>query len=134
MSCKSAIYTAMTAPTAVAVGGTIPLGTVIRRFGCNCQLSGNGITVDGPGYYEVNASVTLLATAAGDVTVTMYKDGVPVPGATATETLSAIGNSANLNIASMVRLQCCDSASTLTFVLTGTANTVSNVGLVVKKV
>ena len=34
MSCKSAINTALTTPTTVLAGGTIPLGAIIRRFGC----------------------------------------------------------------------------------------------------
>ena len=46
MSCKSAIYTADPSSAVLtlstAAGTAIPLGTTIRRFGCNAVLSGNG--------------------------------------------------------------------------------------------
>lgn len=143
MSCKSAIYTANTSPatitlTAAQPSATLPLGTVIRRFGCNAQLSGNGILLDGSGYYDVDASVTLTPVAAGDYTVTLYRDGVAVPGAA--QTVTAVAAAAvNFNIPALVRLQCCDSSATLTLVLTTAAAlpaevTVNNVGVVVKKI
>ena len=143
MSCKSAIYTANTSPstitlTAAQPSATLPLGTVIRRFGCNAQLSGNGILLDGSGYYDVDASVTITPVAAGDYTVSLYRDGVAVPGAT--QTVTAVAAAAvNFNIPALVRLQCCDSSATLTLVLTTTATlpaevTVNNVGVVVEKI
>ena len=85
MSCKSALYAAMQTPTAVAVGGVIPLGGLIRRYGCDIALNGNAVNLAGTGYYDVDASITATLTAAGAVTATLYKDGVAVPGATATE-------------------------------------------------
>ena len=91
MSCKSALYTAMQTPTAVAVGGVIPLGGLIRRYGCDIALNGNAVNLSGVGYYDVDASITATLTAAGAVTATLYKDGVAVPGATATETGAASG-------------------------------------------
>lgn len=143
MSCKSAIYTANTSPATITLttaqpSATLPLGTVIRRFGCNVQLSGNGILLDGSGYYDVDASVTLTPVAAGDYTVALYRDGVAVPGAT--QTVTAVAAAAvNFNIPALVRLQCCDSSATLTLVLTTTATlpaevTVNNVGVVVEKI
>ena len=89
MSCKSALYAAMQTPTAVAVGGVIPLGGLIRRYGCDIALNGNAINLAGTGYYDVDASITATLTAAGAVTATLYKDGVAVPGASATETGAA---------------------------------------------
>lgn len=132
MSCKSAIYTANTGAAAVAVGGVVPLGTVNRRFGCNLNLSGNGITAMGTGYYDVTASFTLTAAAAGNVTVTMFRDGVAVPGATATATATAAGV-VDVAFPALVRLQYCNSSTTLTFVLTGVASTLNNAAVVVKK-
>ena len=133
MSCKSAIYTANSSNTAVAVGGVIPLGTVNRRFGCNANLSGNGIVLTGTGYYEVDSSFTATANAAGNVTITMLRDGVAVPGATAIATATAAGT-VNLTLPSVIRLQCCNSSSTLTFVLSGTAVTLNNAAVIVKKI
>ena len=58
MSCKSALYAAMQTPTAVAVGGVIPLGGLIRRYGCDIALNGNAVNLAGTGYYDVDASIT----------------------------------------------------------------------------
>ena len=134
MSCKSLIYTAMQTPVSVAVNGTIPLGTIIRRYGCNCDLNGNGIAVNGQGYYDVNVSVTAALTAAGTASVTLLKDGVAVPGATASATASAAGASVTLAFPTTVRLGCCSVGSVLTLVLTGAAATVSNAAVRVEKI
>lgn len=95
MSCKSAIYTADPSSTVLtlstAAGTAIPLGMTVRRFGCNAVLSGNGILLKGQGYFDVDASVTFTPTAAGTYTVTLFKDGVAVPGATQTITVAAAG-------------------------------------------
>lgn len=143
MSCKSAIYTASTSPTTITMttaqpSATLPLGTIIRHFGCNVQLSGNGILLDGQGYYDVDASATVTPVTAGDYTLTLYRDGVAVPGATQTITAAAAA-AISFNIPALVRLQCCGSSATLTLALTTTAAlpaevTVNNVGVVVEKI
>ena len=132
---KSAIYTANTSIQNVAVNGIISPGTIIRRFGPNINLSGNGIQLCGSGYYDIDTSFTIAPTAEGEVTVTAYLDGVAIPGATATETAAAAGDFVNLSISSLVRLgcSCCDGLSTLTFVLTETAANVTNSAIVVEK-
>lgn len=131
MSCKSAISTA-NSNINVPVNGIVPLGSVVRRFGQNVRLEGNGIELCGQGYYEFDATVTLTPPAAGIVTVTALVDGVPLDGATASETVAA-GATANLSFAALVRNKCCDSSSTLTLQLTGVAALVNNVGVVAEK-
>lgn len=143
MSCKSAIYTANTSATPITLtsaqpAASLPLGTVIRRFGQNIQLSGTGILLDGVGYYDVDASVVLIPAAAGNYTVTLFRDGVAVPGASQTITAAALSAIA-FNIPALVRLQCCDSSASLSLVLTTSATlpatvTVNNVGVVVEKI
>lgn len=133
MSCKSALYAAMQTPTAVAVDGVIPLGSLIRRYGCDVALNGNAVNITGAGYYDVDASVTVTPAAAGTVTITLYKDGVAVPGATASETAAANGT-VNLCIPPLVRQACCAAGSALTLVLTGAAATVNNVALRVQRI
>ena len=137
MSCKSALYTAMQTPTAVAVGGVIPLGGLIRRYGCDIALNGNAVNLLGgaqrAGYYDVDASITATLTAAGAVTATLYKDGVAVPGATATATGAASGT-VNLDLTALVRQPCCASGAALTLVLTGVEATVDNVALRVQRI
>ena len=131
MSCKSALYAAMQTPTAVAVGGVIPLGGLIRRYGCDIALNGNAVNLSGVGYYDVDASIT--ATLTGAVTATLYKDGVAVPGATATETGAADGT-VNLDLTALVRQPCCAAGAALTLVLTGVEATVDNVALRVQRI
>lgn len=133
MSCKSALYAAMQTPTAVAVDGVIPLGSLIRRYGCDVALNGNAVNITGAGYYDVDASVTVSPAAAGTVTITLYKDGVAVPGATASETAAANGT-VDLSIPALVRQVCCAAGSALTLVLTGVAATVDNVALRVQRI
>ena len=133
MSCKSALYAAMQTPTAVAVDGVIPLGSLIRRYGCDVALNGNAVNITGAGYYDVDASVTVSPAAAGTVTITLYKDGVAVPGATASETAAANGT-VDLSIPALVRQVCCAEGSALTLVLAGAAATVNNVALRVQRV
>ena len=59
MSCKSALYTAMQTPTEVPVDGMLPLGSIIRRYGCDANLNGNAVNITNAGYYDVDASVTV---------------------------------------------------------------------------
>ena len=133
MSCKSALYAAMQTPSAVAVGGVIPLGSLIRRYGCDVALNGNAVNITGAGYYDADASVTVTPAAAGTVTVTLYKDGVAVPGATASATAAANGT-VDLSIPALVRQVCCAEGSALTLVLAGAAATVNNVALRVQRI
>lgn len=132
---KSAIYTANTTAQNVAVNGLINPGTVIRRFGCNTHMSGSAINITGTGYYDIDANITLAPTAIGNVTVTMFKDGVAVPGATSTASVATANDPTNLSISCLVRefCPCADDSSNLTFVLTGTAASVTNVSIVVEK-
>ena len=132
---KSALYVVNTSNQEVAVDGIITPGTIVRRFGPNLGLAGNAIQVAGAGYYEFNASITAAATAAGEVTVTMYKDGVPLQGATASETAAAGGDYVNISLSAIVReyCSCCDGLSNFTFVLTGIESTITNVAITVEK-
>jgi len=132
---KSAIYTANSATQVVAVDGIVSPGTIIRRFGPNLNLSGNGIQICGSGYYDIEASFTVAPTAAGEVTITAYLDNVPLPGATATSTVAAGGDYTNLSITSLVRegCGCCTGMKTLTFELTGTESNVTNTAIVISK-
>lgn len=130
---KSAIYTANTIASAVAVDGLVPIGTTNRRFGCNVMQDGNTITINGRGYFAVTASVTVEPTAAGAVGVALNKDGVAVSGAAASATVAAAGDTVTLPVTAIVRnVGDCDS-SILSLVLNGTASNVTNVAVVVEK-
>lgn len=132
---KSLIQTANQSTQTVAVGGSVSLGTVIRRFGCNCRLNGNAIEVDGPGYYTISGTVTLQPTAVGSTSVSVYVDGVPVVGSTVTGSVSAVGDSVTLPVSTTIRQGCnCDGASQVSLVLTEGASTVVGASLRVEKV
>lgn len=132
--CKSAIYVVNTAAQSVAVGGTIALGSAIRRFGCAVNLNGNSVLLDEAGYYTVDVSIVAAPTTAGTVTATLFNNGVAVPGATASAAVSTAGNPVNLSFESMVRVGCNGNTGVLNVVLTGTASTVTNIAEVVTKI
>lgn len=133
MSCKSAIYTVNNGLPTVAGGAVIPVGTVIRRFGCNIQQAGSGITVAGGGYYDVDVSVTASPSATGTVTVSLLQDGAVVPGASGAATVATADDTVNISFPALIRLQCCDSTSTLTLVLSGGAAVINNAAVTVTK-
>jgi hypothetical protein len=134
MSCKSAIYTVNNTVSAVAINGIIPIGTTIRRFGKNIEQSGNGVLLCGEGYYKCSASITLLPSTVGTVTVSLLADGVAIAGGTASSNVATANTAINLNLESLVRLRCCDDTSTLTLVLTGVNAGITNVAFVVEKI
>ena len=133
---KSAIYTVNNSAQNIAINGIINLGTINRRFGPCLDLAGSAIQLNGPGYYDIDASITLAPTAAGTVTVTIFTDGLAIPGATATGSTSVANNPINLSISTLVRkfCPCADGIENLTFVLTGTAASVTNIAVVVEKI
>ena len=133
---KSAIYTVNNTPQSVADGGTINLGTVIRKFGQCLNLAGTGVQLLGPGYYSINASVTVEPTTAAEVTLTAYKDGVIIPGATATDVSADANDPVNLSITSLVRkfCPCADGIESISFQLAGAAASVTNIAVVIEKI
>lgn len=132
---RSIIQTVNQSLQAVTAGSTIALGSVLRRFGCNCRLNGNSvIELSGQGYYEVTAIVTLAPTASGNVSISLYQDGTPISGAVATGSVTTAGNSITLPLVTTVRNTCCcDSISAITCVLTSGTSTVSNISMRVEK-
>lgn len=130
---KSAIYTVNTAATTLAIGDIIPLGNTVRRFGQCIRQDGNAISVCGKGYYLVTASITATPTAAGTITVNAQKDGVAIPGATASETVAAANTSVNLSIVAITRNMCDCGGSMLSFVLADAAGVINNIAVTVEK-
>ena len=115
---KSAIYTVNSTETIVAPGSIIPLGSTIRRFGCNIAQDGNTITLSGGGYYHITATATVSPTAAGDVEVSLVKDGVPI--ATASATVAAADDLVTMPINVIVRNTCDCGNSIISFNLNTT--------------
>ena len=124
------IYTVNNAGAAVPIGNTVPVGSIIRRYGKCLDANGSAINLNDPGYYLVNLSATFTAAAAGNVTLTLQQDGVPVAGATSTETIvTATTEVANIAMTAIVRVMCCGN-SRLSVVVGGTtAPTISNLAI-----
>ena len=129
---KSAMYAANTSGQSVAAGGNISFGNIIRRFGCNVNLSGSDVTLRGAGYYDIDAEFVVTASAAGTAAITLYKDGTAIPGAVASFT-AATDSVYCISIPALVRTFCC-TQSTITAVLTGVAGTISNAAIRVSKI
>ena len=79
----------------VAVGGAIDLGAVYRKFVTRCpkglltfETNGENLTLQHSGFYKITAVVTFTAPTAGDVTLQFAENGIPILGATATETIT----------------------------------------------
>lgn len=132
MSCNSILFTAMTSTATVAAGGDIPLGNVVRRYGCGATLSGNAISLNGEGYYDADVSVTVIPAAAGTITATLLQDGVAIPGATASATVAATDTSVTLSFPAAVRLLRYSPRATLRLTLSA-AGSVTNAAVTVRK-
>lgn len=130
MSCPSSIYTVLT-NYAVTEGAQGPFGTIVRRFGRFTQLDGQGINLLGPGYYDLDASLSFVPTDAGPVTIQFYQDGVAVPGALAT-TQGTAATPLNLYVTSKLRNCGCDCNTVLTYTISA-AGTVANLATRVDK-
>ena len=132
---KALIYTANTAGAEVAIGNTIPVGSIIRRYGRCIDATGSAINLGEPGYYLVDVSASATAAATGDVTLSLAQDGVLIPGATATVTVATVNTQVvNPKIVGIVRVMCCNSSSLSVVVGGTTAPTVENMTMSVVKV
>lgn len=129
---KSLIYMANTNAQALAIGGVVNFGSVVRRFGCNLKSTGTTPQTEGVGYYSIDTNITLTAAAAGTVTLTLFKDGVPITGAAQSATVVANSIYA-FNVPAVIREQCCNKTSIITLVVTGVATTVNNATIEVEK-
>lgn len=132
---KSLIQTVNQSNQNVDDNGTVSLGTVMRRFGCNCRLSGNAIECVGEGYYTIDCAVSVTPSAAGAVIVELRKNGVRIPGAIAYGTTTASGDSVTLPLIATIRQGCCcDGADSISCVLVDGGGVVNNVSMRVEKV
>ena len=132
---KSLIYTVNSSGASVLVGNTVPIGSIIRRYGRCIDATGSTINLAEPGYYAVDISATVTAAAAGNVILALRQEGTPVAGATATATITTPTTQfENLAITSTIRVKCCGNAN-LDVLASGTAApTIQNMAIRVVKV
>ena len=131
MSCKSLIDVATTATSAVIANGTLPLATIVRRRGCDVNLS---ITDMGSNYYLVTVNATFTAPVAGTIALALQQNGVTVTGATASTTITtATTEVRSLSFQAIVRTFNNIGIDSLAVVNTGLAATFSNISVSVVK-
>lgn len=112
----------------------IGLGTTTNRYGCGLNQNGNGIEIGGANYFEIKATAIVTPTAEGNVTITMQRNGVAVPGALATATVAGAGDTVTLPIDFIIRrpCACCNDIDIITFAI-DTAATVNNIVVQIEK-
>lgn len=136
MSCKSNIYVATTASSAVVANGTLPLSTIVRRRGNDVNLSGNSIALTdcGSNYYLVSVNATFTAPVAGVVTLNLQQNGVNVTGATASTTVTTPTTEIHsLAFTAIIRTFNNQGIDSLSVVNAGVAATFSNIAISVEK-
>ncbi|MDO4841912.1 MAG: hypothetical protein Q3982_04465 [Phoenicibacter congonensis] len=119
----------------------IALLHIVFAYGCCNGLShaaGTGIiNVKAPGVYEINATVTVTATAAGAIGVQLYNGADAVPGAAASQTAAAAGV-VTLPISKLIRVRpscaAVGNAANLSLQLTGGAGTVTSVNVAIHQI
>lgn len=131
---RSALYAANTGDQTIAVNGVINFGNIVRRYGCNTNMSGGNPTLSGAGYYAVDANITFADTAAGTATIQLYANGVPIPGAMAQITTGTAGVVHSISIPAIVRNTCGCLDNTITAVVTGVAIDVTNAAIEIEKI
>lgn len=129
---KSLIQLANQSTQVIAENSIINLGSVIRRYGCGCRLSGNAVEITGDGYYKIDGVVTVAPTGAGTVTVAAYNNGVQIPGVIASGNAAA-ASPVTLPLVGALRLGCCSGADSITLVLLEGAGNITNVSLRIEK-
>ena len=102
----SAIYMTNTNSTNVPAGSVIP-NTINKCCGQSIVWFGNAAIIRRPGYYKVNITVTCTAAEADIVTLNLQKNGVNVPGITASETFSTANTEVRtLSLQGIIRVLC----------------------------
>ena len=105
MSCL--LYTNNTTGATLAANAQIPFGSTIHRRGRAATLDGNEIVVRGGCncYAKVEGVANVAPTAEGEVTVTVFVDGVSAQ--TMTVTAGAAGDSVAIPFTLAIKGGCC---------------------------
>ena len=117
----SAIYMINTNSASVLANGVVPLN-VAKRNNCAIIPGNDGAVLRKPGYYDVTATVTFTAPAAGDISLAVQKNGVTVPGITAVETITTANTEfRTVTLQGIVQVLCHEGTPVLTIVNTSAA-------------
>ena len=126
---NSLIFMINNASSDVLENGIIPLSVIARRRGRLIQDGSNSIVLNASGYYKVNATITFTAPVAGDVSIELRSNGVPVQGISGSETITTADTEIRtISLSGIVRTFY-NQVATLTLVNTGVAIETSNVAI-----
>ena len=121
----------------VAVDGLLTFTTDRILTGCTVTRNGPTFQLNKPGYYYVTFNSNGSATSVANVTIELQNNGIAVPGATATITPTAVGDTMNFAFATIIKVppSCCsvDNTANLTLVNTGVAAIFTNVNINITK-
>ena len=131
---NSLIFKVTTTPATILAGGILPLTTIARRRGRLITSENDSISLNAPGYYKVTATVTASGSEAGDIVLNVLKNGIEIPGLTASETITtATTELRTLTISGTVRVLCGEGSAVLTLVNASTIGiTTSNISVAVE--
>ena len=121
----------------VSGGVQATFGNTCTHTGCSIRPQLNGVRILNSGLYEINFDASYLnGTAAGSIKAQLYKDGVPVPCALASDGLVA-SEVGNMTFSTRLKINsCCAVQPVLTVVFTSdeaTSLTIQHVSLGVTK-
>ena len=125
---KSCVRTYTNIPQTVtdALTTIIIDGTPVVESGTSLSLNPSSISVNGSGLYHFSSDITFTPTADGAFVVQMYKDGVALPCAVSSETVTS-GVTVTTHIETdLVLSSCCAVTPSITVVTSGVAGTVTH--------
>lgn len=90
----------------VLTGGIVNLGNVVHRVcgGTFDFTNSNTIELNTQGWYKVHVTINATGTAVGVNTFQLYQNGVAIPGALASHTISAVGDVRNFSFETIIRV------------------------------
>lgn len=132
---KAFVFISNNTSQTITGGGVVNPGTAVHGFGCTCcghivQLNGTNINLRETGYYQIDVGANVSASAAGNVTLSLYQDGALV--AQGSETIAAANDPSSISFPAGIKVNC---NSVLTLVATATAGDpiVTNIYTTVEK-
>ena len=124
----------------VATDATIPFANVSLQKGCTAKIESSGtIELNKSGIYMVSVDAAGTPTEDGDISIQLYKDGIPQPQAQSIATGTTTAAS-NLSFTTLVQVKenntcsCCTSPTLVRVVNTGVPIAYSIANIVVTKV
>lgn len=102
-------------------------GDVVVDSGCSLDLNASSVQIVKSGLYHISADVTFTPTAAGEVAVQLYKDGIAMPCAISTEEVVAdVVYTTHIETDILVSV-CCINQPSISVRIGGVAGTVNHI-------